>query len=147
MSPMAPLTQGLETGIPTIDAANDGLRFLLGRLFEPGVECRRGAGGKGDCDYSRCSRIAAIIRYVERNFASQEDVMCEADYPEAGRHCDDHASLVDRLTTMLKGRVCAEREGDKVHDLVDRWMAEHVRHCDTPFGRWAVTRRVLGPHL
>ncbi len=141
---MAPLTQGLETGVPVIDAANDGLRFLLGRVFEPGVECRRGPGGKGDCTYQCCSRIEAILRYIGRNFAKQEQVMTEAAYPEAGRHGDDHASLVDRLTVMLRAEVCAEREGNRVHDLIAHWMNDHAKRCDTPFGRWAVTRRVLG---
>ena len=37
---MAPLAQGLETGVPALDAANDGLRFLLDHVFEPGVEWR-----------------------------------------------------------------------------------------------------------
>ena len=144
---MAPLVQGLETGVPAIDAANDGLRFLLGRVFEPGVECRRGPGGTGECTYQNCSRIAAILRYVGRNFASQEQVLTDASYPEAATHGDDHAVLVDRLTVMLGAQVCAEREGHRVHDFVAHWMAEHAQRCDTPFGRWAVTRRVLGPRL
>lgn len=142
---MAPLTQGLETGVSAIDEANDGLRFLLERVFQPGVECRRGPTGKGECDYSCCSRIEAIIRYVQRNFASQERVMAEANYPEASRHGDDHASLLDRLTVMLKGQVCADRDSLKVHDLIAHWMNDHAKRCDAPFGRWAVTRRVLGP--
>ncbi|TAN75441.1 MAG: hypothetical protein EPN20_02460 [Magnetospirillum sp.] len=144
---MAPLSQGLETGVPAIDAANDGLRFLLERVFEPGVECRRGPSGKGECDHSRCSRIEAILRYIGRNFASQERVMAESSYPEAARHGDDHASLLDRLTVMLQAQVCADRESRKVHDLIAHWMIEHAKRCDTPFGRWAVTRRVLGPRV
>ena len=144
---MAPLAQGLETGVPAIDAGNDGLRFLLDRMFEPGVECRKGAGGKGQCDYNRCSRIEALIRYVGRNFASQEEVMDASFYPEAERHYDDHASLVDKLTVMLQAQVCADREGGKVHDFIVHWMNEHAKRCDTPFGRWAVTRRVLEPNI
>lgn len=144
---MAPFAQGLETGVPAIDAANDGLRFLLGRVFEPGVECRRGPNGQGPCDYQGCSRIEAIIRYVGRNFASQEVVMAESSYPDAVRHGRDHASLLDHLTVMLKAQVCAERDSGKVHDLVVHWMNDHAKGCDAPFGRWAVTRRVLGPPL
>ena len=145
MPPMAPLAQGLEIGVPAIDAANDGLRFLLERVFEPGVECRRGHGGKGECDYARCTRIDAIIRYVGRNFASQERVMCESSYPEAEDHGNDHATLVDRLNVMLHAQVCADRDSAKVRDLIVHWMNEHAKRCDTPFGRWAVTRRGLGP--
>jgi hypothetical protein len=142
---MAPLTQGLETGVPAIDAGNEGLRFLLRHMFEPGVECRRGHGGLGPCDHSRCTRIEAILRYVGRNFAVQERVMTDGAYPAAERHRNEHASLLDRLSVMLDAHVCADREGGKVHDLVVHWMEEHARHCDQPLGRWAVTRRVLEP--
>jgi hypothetical protein len=144
---MAPLAQGLETGVPAIDEATDGLRFLLEHVFQPGVECRRGPDGKGACDRQRCVRIAAIIRYVGRNFASQERVMTDSFYPEAGRHGDDHASLLSRLTVMLQAQVCADRDSRKVHDFVSQWMTDHSKRCDTPFGRWAVTRRVLGPRV
>ena len=111
------------------------------------MECVRGPGGQGECASLRCSRIEAILRYIERNFASQDRVMTESSYPEAERHRDDHASLVDRLTVMLQAQVCAERESIRVHDLIAHWMTDHAKRCDAPFGRWAVTRRVLGPHL
>lgn len=142
---MAPLAQGFETGVPAIDAGNDGLRFLLERVFEPGVECRRGHAGQGACDFSACSRIQAIIRYVGRNFAHQERVMTEAAYPDAIRHSGDHALLLDHLTVMLKAQVCADSDGRKVHDLIAHWVVEHAERHDHPFGRWAVTRRVLEP--
>ena len=142
---MAPLLQGSETGVPAIDAGNDGLRFLLQRVFAPGVECRRGHAGKGECDFSRCSRIDAIMRYVGRNFAQQERVMADGAYPEYGRHHDDHASLLDHLEIMLKAQVCADKDAAKVHDLVAHWADEHAKRCDQPFGRWAITRRVLEP--
>ncbi|MDO8608789.1 MAG: hypothetical protein Q7R40_19830 [Phaeospirillum sp.] len=144
---MAPLAQGLETGVPAIDEANDGLRFLLQHVFEPGVECRRGPNGKGVCDRLRCVRIEAIMRYVGRNFASQERVMTDSSYPEAGPHGEDHASLLNRLAIMRQAQVCADRDSGKVHDFIARWMTDHSRRCDAPFGRWAVTRRVLGPRV
>jgi hemerythrin-like metal-binding protein len=142
---MAPLSQGHETGVPVIDAGNEGLRFLLARMFQPGVECRRGDSGHGDCDYSRCTRISALMRYVERNFAHQEEVMAESGYPDTGRHRDDHASLLDRLGVMLHAQVCADKDAAKVHDLVSHWAVEHMLACDRPLGRWALTRRVLEP--
>lgn len=142
---MVPLVQGHETGVPAIDAGNEGLRFLLGRVFQPGVECRRGPHGRGECDLSRCTRIAAIMRYVERNFAHQEEVMDESGYPDAPRHRNDHASLLERLGVMLHAQVCADKDGAKVHELVSHWAVEHALNCDRPLGRWALTRRVLEP--
>lgn len=139
---MSPLGTGHETGNAAIDACNDGLRFLLSRVFHPGVECRRGTGGHGSCDRSRCTRIAAIMRYVDRNFAQQERLMAESGYPDADRHGDDHAGLLDRLGVMLHSGVCADTDADKVRDLVSTWALDHARRCDHPLGRWTVTRRV-----
>lgn len=140
---MAQLAQEPKSGVATIDAANDGLRFLLERMFEPGVECRRGAHGKGECDFSRCSRIDAILRYVQRNFTHQERVMAEADYPEAQRHLGEHAALVENLTIMRDAHVCADKDSAKVHDYIAHWAAEHAKDSDAPLGRWAITRRAV----
>lgn len=142
---MAPFAQPHETGVASIDAGNDGLRYLLGRVFQPGVECRRGVGGRGECDRNACIRIQAIIRYIQRNFAQQERVMAESGYPGAGRHKNEHDALLDRLGVMFRAQVCADREAAKVHDMVAHWAAEHAQRCDRPLARWAMTRRVVDP--
>ena len=133
---MSSLVTVPETGIPAVDHVNDGLRFLLERVFEPGVECRRGVHGGGSCDFDRCSRIDAILRYVSRNFAHQEQVMAEAAYPEVDLHGEDHAALVDNLAVMMRAKVCAERDAAKVQAFVVHWLMEHARRCDYPLGRW-----------
>ncbi|OAN51428.1 hypothetical protein A6A04_16045 [Paramagnetospirillum marisnigri] len=142
---MAQFSKITSTGVPAIDAANDGLRFLLERVFEQGVECRRGPHGKGECDLTRCSRIDAILRYVRRNFSYQEEVMAEAGFPEAQRHCDDHTALIEKLTIMRDAHVCADKDSTKVHDFIAHWATNHAKTCDQPLGRWAVTRRVVSP--
>jgi hypothetical protein len=134
---------GGDTGVREIDAGNEGLSYLLARVFEAGVECRR--GGSGACDYHQCTKIAAILRYVARNFAGQEQVMAEADYPAGSDHSRDHAALVDGLQAMRDACVCAERDRGKVRQFVADWHADHFIRCDRPLGRWAITRRVLKP--
>lgn len=142
---MAQLAHCASTGIPAVDAANDGLRFLLDRVFAPGVECRRGPHGKGECDFSRCSRIDAILRYIQRNFAHQEEVMADTGYPETQRHCDDHASLIRHLVVMREAHVCADQESLQVRDFIAHWAADHAKRCDASLGRWALTRQLLEP--
>jgi hemerythrin len=136
------MSQGLETGVREIDAGNEGLTYLLGKLFAPLVECRRATK---QCDFSQCTKIEAVIRYAGRNFTGQEAVM--ADYPSGEDHRRDHASLLDGLKRMQAECVCAERESASVQAFIARWTIEHLQHCDRPFGRWAVTRRVLPPAL
>jgi hypothetical protein len=142
---MAPFIQNPGTGVRELDAGNEGLCYLLERLFEPGVECRRGPSGAGVCAYQNCTRIEAIIRYVRGNFAKHELVMAASSYPGHDAHRADHSALVAELTAMRCGGVCADRNGDAVRDFVARWALEHFQQWDRPFGKWAVTRRVLEP--
>jgi hemerythrin len=125
-----------QTGVPAVDRVNDGLRFLLERVFEPGVECRRGLHGSGHCDFDRCSRLDAILRFVSRNFAHQDQVMAEAGYPERQGHGDDHAALIDHLSVMMRAKVCAERDSAKVQAYLVHWLMDHARRCDHPLGDW-----------
>ncbi len=139
---MAQNTEVSRTGVPAIDSAKESLRYLLDHVFEQGVECRRGDGGKGECDHSRCARLDAIIRFASRNFAHQERALAELGYPEAQRYQDDHTALVERLTIMRDSHVCADRDGSKVHDFIAHWTSEHAKRCDPHLSRWASTRRV-----
>jgi hemerythrin len=143
LAAMGSIAPDAATGVVAIDAGNDGLRFLLDRMFKPGVECRKGAGGRGHCDTKACARIDAMLRYLGRNFARQERLMADSSYPEADRHGAEHANLMDSLGIMMKASVCADRDGDKVREFIAHWAGEHVRACDHPLGRWATTRRVV----
>jgi hypothetical protein len=125
-----------QTGIAVVDRVNDGMRFLLERVFEPGVECRRGVGGGGHCDFNRCSRLDAIMRFATRNFAHQEQVMAESAYPDINGHGGDHSALVDHLTLLMRARVCADRDAAKVQTFLIHWLMDHARRCDDPLGRW-----------
>lgn len=139
---MPPLIESLETGVREIDAGNEGLKYLMERLFAPLVECRRAVGR---CDFRACTKIEAVIRYAGRNFAGQEAVMTDFDYPAGEDHQRDHATLLNGLKQMQADCVCAERESASVRAFIARWTTDHLLRCDRPLGRWAVTRRVLPP--
>ncbi|CAA7621294.1 conserved hypothetical protein [Magnetospirillum sp. LM-5] len=134
--------KSLTVGVREIDAGTEGLCYLMNRLFEPMVECRR-AGGV--CDRTQCTRISALLRYVDRNFLAQEALMEQADYPYEDHHRREHWRLVHQLRRMREGNVCADRDRTVVSEVVGRWMMEHVGECDRRLGNWAVTRRVLDP--
>lgn len=122
------------TGLREIDAANEGLCFLLDRIFaDPLTECRR---VNGTCDHSRCSKIAAILSYVDRNFIAQERLMDEGAYPLADDHLRDHAALVSGLKSMQAARICADDDGPKVRAFIAGWTARHVHGCDRALGAW-----------
>jgi|AGTN01.1.fsa_nt_gi Hemerythrin len=133
---------GLATGVREIDADTEALSFLMSRIFDPLVECRR---GEGNCDHCQCTRIDAVLRYVRRSFARQEDLMASAAYPGETAHRVDHAALVEQLKAMQAARVCADHDRILVREAVNRWLAAHHGGYDRPLANWTVTRRILSP--
>lgn len=132
----------LSTGVREIDADIESLCFLMARIFDPLVECRR---QYGECDRSQCSRIAAIAKFLERTFDRQDALMGQAEYPLAADHQADHEALRAQLAAMREAGVCADRDRDVVREAVSRWLTRHNRACDRQLANWAVTRRLLTP--
>lgn len=127
------MSDGHGTGEREIDADTEGLRWLLGRLFEPMVECRRQFG---HCDRTRCTRLSALKTYVSRNFSRQERLMAGIAYPHADHHGREHWKLVDLLSHMHDSNVCADRDRNVVKAVVGRWLDHHSRECDSRLAHW-----------
>lgn len=134
----------LSTGVREIDADTESLCFLMARIFDPLVECRR---QHGECDRTQCARIDAIAKFLERSFRRQETLMAQADYPLAADHLADHQVLRAQLSAMRDAGVCADRDREVVREAVVRWLARHNQTCDHPLATWAVTRRLVTPRL
>ncbi len=132
----------VSTGVREIDADIEGLCFLLARIFDPLVECRR---RHGECDHTQCTRISAILKYMRRGFDRQDDLMEAADYPLSADHRAEHEALVDQLLAMQDAGLCADRDRAVVRDAVSRWLLRHHRSFDRVLANWTVTRRVLTP--
>ena len=132
----------LGTGVREIDAGYEGLAFLLGHIFDPGVECQRQDGA---CDHGRCAKLSALLTFVGRRFDDEDALMERGLYPHRDAHQDEHTKLVEDLRAMQVAHVCAERDRAVVRQMVDRWAVHHLHACDVPLGRWAVTRRVVPP--
>lgn len=128
-----------RTGLRDVDSANEGLRFLINRIFDPLVECRR---RYGPCDHSWCTKIGALIKYSSRNFAGHEALMEDHGYPLSAEHSLDHARLLQELESMQASKVCGDRDRSLVRDFLSRWVARHLHNCDRPLGDWAAARRL-----
>lgn len=132
----------LSTGVREIDADTEGVCFLMARIFDPLVECRR---RYGECDHVQCTRIAAIMTFMTRSFQRQDSLMEAAAYPFASDHRAEHDALVEQLGAMSAAGVCADRDRQMVREAVSRWLVHHNRTFDRVLANWAVTRRVLFP--
>lgn len=131
-----------STGVREIDADIEGMNFLMSRIFDPLVECRR---RNGECDRVQCARIAAIRRYAQKGFERQAALMGTADYPLTADHRAEHDALLALLAAMGDAGVCGDRDRHVVREAVLRWMLRHHGGCDRQLANWAVTRRVLSP--
>lgn len=127
------------SGVPVIDAEHQGLVFLLGRIFTPGVECRRAEHG---CDHTDCCKIGALASFLGRNFAAEEAMMGQGAYPLDQAHCRDHGRLLGELREMQAAHICGERDHAVVRHSIERWIVRHYSGADFPLARWAITRRV-----
>ncbi len=132
----------LRIGIREIDADMEGLCFLLRRIFEPLVECRR---RHGQCNQTQCARIAAIMAYVDRHFSRQEGLMDDVGYPGVDGHAADHQSLLSELRAMRAGGVCGDRDRRQLSGAISNWMRDHVQDCDRPFSKWMAVRQITAP--
>lgn len=135
MNPLRP--SQLSTGIREVDADMEGLCFLLGRIFDPGVECRRRFGG---CDRRRCTRLQALLRFVQGHFRRQEKWMGGSRLQDAA-HRREHAQLEAKLIQMIADDVCGDRDAAMVREVVIRWMGDHSRRCDRHLSLWADHRQ------
>jgi hemerythrin-like metal-binding protein len=137
---MNPFSHEPATGVPELDSAHEGLGYLLRRVFEPGVECRRHQDGS--CDKRACTKITAILKYLHRNFAGEEHLMAKAGgYPGYASHLRHHSALVTSLAAMQRSCICAETDGTYIRDFIAKWGSTHMARCDRPLGSWAATAK------
>lgn len=135
--------QSLSTGVRDIDRGTEGLCYVMGRLFEPGVECRRQLNGH--CDRTECTRLAALTKFLDHTFRQQENLMVEAAYPHEDHHRREHWRIIEQLRHMRDANVCADVDRQVVREVVAQWVSEHIPECDRRLGNWALTRRVRDP--
>lgn len=125
------------TGVRTIDAGNEGLNFLLEHIFSHQTECRRRSGA---CDHCDCTRIGAIMRFLDRGFAQQARLMTLWNYTSQGEHRRDHDALLAMLRGFQLQKVCADLDRGMVRSAIWRWQARHVEEYDRPLALWVQAR-------
>jgi hemerythrin len=124
-------TSELSVGIPELDLQHQQLYGLAGRLHD--------AMRAGD----RAAVPDIVVRLhelAEAHFACEERWMADLRYPGLRDHRVAHASFTADLACIeraLAGGIRPSAMVDLAHFL-GRWMREHLRGADLPFGRWAV---------
>lgn len=137
--------RSLATGIRDIDRGTEGLCYVMGQLFQPGVECRR--YDQGWCDRCQCTRLGALGRYLDRLFLHQERLMDAGGYPQTQQHRQEHWHILEQLRALRDANVCADRDRAMVSEVVSSWLNQHITQADRRLGTWALSRRNQSPSL
>jgi len=130
----------MEGNIPSdrerFDLSGQSFLFVLGHIFDPGVECI----GLNRCHQSaHCSKAQALTRFARRKFEFEERLMRLSGYPGFDRHAEDHRRFIGKL------------EGGRLHhgscdwllrlrEVSDDWTRKHLSDFDHDFGEWADSR-------
>lgn len=126
-------TSDLSVGIPELDLQHQQLYGLAGRLHDA-----MRAGDRGAVP----GIVACLHELAEAHFACEERWMADLRYPGLREHRVAHESFTADLAAIeraLAGGIRPSVMVDLAHFL-GRWMREHLRGADLPFGRWAAVQ-------
>lgn len=116
-----------------VDAANESLFYLIGHLFQPGVECKR---RHGHCPHDGCGKVSAVLRFMTRNLAAEDQLMREAGYPDADSHRRAHDDLLAAVGDLFERCLCGDEDDDMIRGTVTGWAMDHVDEQDKPLVAW-----------
>ena len=90
-----------------------------------------------------CSALAAEAR---AHFASEEELMLTADYPDRTAHIEQHDVLMRRLARISYAVTYATGFWSPVNELsmLEQWFVPHLSYADRRFADFIATRGATG---
>ena len=87
-----------------------------------------------------CTAMAAEAR---AHFASEEELMLTADYPDRATHIEQHDVLMRRLARISYAVTSATGLWSPVNELsmLEQWFVPHLTYADRRFAEFIATRR------
>lgn len=120
-------------GVRTMDEDHRSLAELIDRLASdmlyPAAQLR---------PYSMLRRLAALDGEARRDFAREEDLMRQSDYPALAEHKCEHDLLLAEFTALVR-EVMAGGAGHldiATLDALKAWFLGHLLDTDKRFARW-----------
>jgi hemerythrin len=122
-------------GIPEIDRQHRAIVDCIG-LLQDAVT----AGERWSTVNGALGRLSDCVR---NHFAVEESLMRIMDYPELGRHAEEHQKFAAKLQTMhedsLKGNF-----SDEMLEIIDTWLRHHMLGSDKSYA-WFFRQVVTPP--
>jgi hemerythrin-like metal-binding protein len=84
-----------------------------------------------------CLQLERLIEFTQMHFQSEEQLLQQQGFPDAGEHRTEHQALLARLYKALEQ---VNRE-ESVHfssvlGFLPSWYLDHVEQLDQPYGKW-----------
>ena len=119
-------------GIPQIDGDH---RALVGFIERLGNPCRDEQGGK-----ELFTTLRWLVRYAERHFAREEELMEQMRYPGRAAHREDHDLFMERLF-HYNAKLDTEGEGvaEELLAYLQGWLKGHVIEKDELYVSFATS--------
>ena len=126
-------TSAIELGHPEIDQQHRQLLLLCEAVVEPlnnSAEHKRGT-----------AQLQALIEFAQEHFEFEEGLMYSAGYLKAGRHANDHTSLLTELRTYFY-RVQRGTNTNPVGMISFLWncLVLHIDSADRELVAWLKSR-------
>ena len=126
-------TSAIEIGHPEMDEQHKRLLLLCKAVVEPLTN---------SAEHKLATKqLQALIEFAQEHFEFEEGLMHSAGYPGAGRHANDHTSLLTELRTYFY-RVQRGINTNPVGiiSFLWDWLVLHIHSSDRELAAWLKSR-------
>lgn len=124
-------------GIADIDAQHRGFFKAVEQLFDGILNCQG--------QYAVEQAIAFLRDYANRHFQSEEALMARHGFPQLEEHSQLHVDFLDNLELLdddLKVFGPTRHLAERVFELAQTWLVEHITREDMRFAAYINHRRL-----
>ena len=117
-------TSDLNTGIQVIDEQHKQLVAYINQLYD----------AKKTKERSQIAHVIdGVVDYTMSHFAFEEAMLEDVGYEFLRPHKKVHELFIRRVDDLRKRFNAGEDVSDELHDLLSRWLLNHIRHDDAAY--------------
>jgi len=79
--------------------------------------------------------ITRLVDFTAAHFQTEERLMRQLGYPQAGAHGDEHARLLEVVRAIRAAHASQEPGAGRTGELRS-WLADHISTMDAAFVEW-----------
>ena len=112
-----------SVGIGDLDVQHKGLLIIINNLIE--------ADGKKVNSKQYSDIVASLIHYAYTHFATEENYMTQAEYPDQPKHILEHVDFIMKVMSLaLKVENGNQADRDELLTFLKNWFSAHILVID-----------------